>query len=299
MNTTRVRLCGCVRQQAILLLAGVLILTAPKESRSQMFLYRTGQNVATVFDGFEENPDGTFNMVFGYFNRNLEQKLDIPIGPDNNVEPGGPDQGQPTHLLPRLNHYVFRVKVPKDFGTREIVWTLTAHGKTEKAYASLRPEYLLDKGIIQIDEGGGQGAQAEANQAPAVTVEGDMQRTVRAGEVLSLTAIVRDDGLPPPAKRPRRPSLLTLPPTGLRVAWFLYRGSEKDVLFEPEQLKVYPDRRPGSNSPWAPGWMPPPVPADGRYPVKLTFNTPGTFVVRVMAHDGGLINTQNVTVTVQ
>src|SRR5437763_1815465 len=68
-------------------------------------LYYSGQNVAVAFEGWEENADGSFNMVFGYYNRNLDEKVDVPIGPDNNVEPGGPDQGQPTHFFPQRNHY--------------------------------------------------------------------------------------------------------------------------------------------------------------------------------------------------
>ena len=58
--------------------------------------YAKGQNVVPIFEGWERNPDGTFNMLFGYLNRNYEEELDIPVGPDNNIEPGGPDQGQPT-----------------------------------------------------------------------------------------------------------------------------------------------------------------------------------------------------------
>ena len=39
--------------------------------------YATGQNVVPVFEGWERNADGTFNMVFGYMNRNYEEELDI------------------------------------------------------------------------------------------------------------------------------------------------------------------------------------------------------------------------------
>src|ERR1043165_1350930 len=99
-----------------------------------------GQNIAPVFEGWEQNPDGTFNMVFGYFNRNWEEQPDIPIGPDNSISPGPADQGHPTHFYPRRNKFWFRVLVPKDFGRKELVWTLTVHGKTEKAYATLKPD---------------------------------------------------------------------------------------------------------------------------------------------------------------
>jgi len=83
---------------------------------------------------------------------------------------------------------------------------------------------------------------------------------------------------------------------GLRVAWFVYRGPADQVTFDPYQFKTYPDYR--SNSPWTPGWEPPALPPDGRFPVSATFAEPGLFVVRVMAHDGGLKDTEDVTVTV-
>src|SRR5262245_62166323 len=57
--------------------------------------YAKGQDVVPVFEGWERNPDGSFNMVFGYMNRNYEEELDLPIGPDNMIEPGPVDQGQP------------------------------------------------------------------------------------------------------------------------------------------------------------------------------------------------------------
>ena len=113
---------------------------------AQSLTYSRGQNASPAFEGWEENPDGSFNFLFGYMNRNWEEELDVPIGPDNNIEPGGPDQGQPEYFYPRLSRYVFRVKVPKHFGGQELVWTLTAHGRTEKAYATLAPDLEIDEG---------------------------------------------------------------------------------------------------------------------------------------------------------
>ena len=52
-------------------------------------------------------------------NRNWEEEIDVPVGPDNNIQPGGPDQGQPTHFQPRRNRFMFRVRVPKDFSEKE------------------------------------------------------------------------------------------------------------------------------------------------------------------------------------
>ena len=264
-------------------------------ARGQSIMFSSGQNVVPSFEGWELKPDGTFDLLFGYLNRNLDEELDIPIGPDNTVEPGGPDRGQPTHFLPRRNRYVFRINVPKDFGAREVVWTLTIRGKTEKAYASLKPDYVIDKLLIMKDVGalGARKIERE-NKAPTVRVEGATQRTARVGEPVAMIALAADDGIPSPKPVPLRYPV-TADALGLRVAWFVYRGAGK-VTFEPEQFKVYTDYR--SDSPWTPGWAPPPVPPDGKYPVKVTFGAPGTYVLRVMAHDGGLMSTQDVTVTV-
>ena len=91
--------------------------------------YSSGQPVWPAFEGWEKNDDGSFNLVFGYMNDNWEEQPYVPIGPDNNIQPGGPDQGQPTRFQPRRNRFMFRVRVPKDFGQKELVWTLTTQGK--------------------------------------------------------------------------------------------------------------------------------------------------------------------------
>ena len=78
--------------------------------------YSSGQNIAPVYEGWERNPDCSFNMVFGYMNRNYEEQVEVPIGPENVMEPGGPDQGQPTHFYPRRQEFVFKVNVPNNWG---------------------------------------------------------------------------------------------------------------------------------------------------------------------------------------
>ena len=69
--------------------------------------FSSGQDVQPVFEGWLRNADGTFTMVFGYFNRNWEEELAIPAGPDNKLEPGDPDRGQPTYFLPRRQQCSF------------------------------------------------------------------------------------------------------------------------------------------------------------------------------------------------
>jgi hypothetical protein len=258
-----------------------------------------GQNVAVAYEGWEKNPDGSFNLVFGYFNRNWAEQPVVPVGPNNNVEPGGPDQGQPTRFFPRRNRFVFRVRVPSDFGKKEVVWTLTVHGKTERAYATLHPDYILESQILQRNYAGLTPAGMHQNTPPVVMVEGARRRVVKVGEPLSLVASVRDDGIAKPraATKPSQGSEPGYHPAlGLRASWYVYRGHSDRVTFEPEQFKVYPDYE--HNSPWTPGWMPPPFPADGRVPVKVTFGEPGDYVLQVLAHDGGFGVAESVSVTV-
>jgi hypothetical protein len=287
--------------------------------------YSRGQNVSPAFEGWEQNADGSFNFLFGYMNRNWEEEIDVPIGPDNNIEPGGPDQGQPTHLMPRRNRFVFRVRVPKDWGTKELVWTLTTKGKTEKAYASLKPDYFVDDVVVASETGalgaGTSSPEVRANKRPEVRLEATA-RAAKVGDRVELVAWVADDGVPKPraasaaqlaAARararnaspttPRNP-VLTPPSritvgkrTGLHLSWFIYRGDGK-VRFDPMQIKAWEDTRAGANSPWAPLWTPPQLPKDGKIVSYATFEAPGTYVLRVRADDGALYHDQDITVTV-
>ena len=146
-------------------------------------------------------------------NRNWEEEIDVPVGPDNGFAPGLPDQGQPTHFLQRRNRFVFRVPVPKGFTEKdELVWTLTTYGKSEKAYATLRPDYLVDD-VVRASETGALGAgtsspEVRANKAPVVAVEGAKARTVKVGQPLTLTTVVTDDGVPKGRAQPDLGTLL-------------------------------------------------------------------------------------------
>ena len=290
------------RRCAPAVLVVVAVAAASASPRAQQPI--TGLNIAPVYEGWEQNADGSFDLLFGYFNRNWNEWIDLPVGVANSIEPGGPDQGQPTHFLPRRNQFVFRIRVPKDFGNRELVWTLTSNGKTEKAYGTLKPDYVVNATVMAANFGaGGQtGTMPDlvGNVAPVLRIDGERTRNVKAGEPVSLIAVATDDGKP--RARPM-PALIganrTVPnsATGLRLVWFKYRGAG-EVTFDPPQFSAWQDTRDGANSPWAAGWRTPPIPPDNKWEVKATFRTPGEYILRCVAHDGALIATENVTVVV-
>ena len=103
-----------------------------------------GEALFPYLEGWFENPDGTFSVLFGYYNRNSKQSFDIPVGPNNRFEPGNADQGQPTHFRPERNNRMFTVTVPKDFGNRRMTWTITVNGITQAVTAWLDPEYFIE-----------------------------------------------------------------------------------------------------------------------------------------------------------
>lgn len=170
------------------------------------YTYSSGQSVSPAYEGWMPAPDG-YTLYFGYMNTNWLQELDIPVGPDNAIEPGGPDQGQPTHFYPRRNPFLFTIKVPKDLGTKELIWTLTANGKTEKAYASLKTDYQIDNQVISTEVGGDFGSlrdELRTNLPPELNVDGEKRRSVKVGEALTLTTFAGDpDNLP--ARRDGKP----------------------------------------------------------------------------------------------
>ena len=244
--------------------------------------FNTGQDVVPVYEGWLRNSDGTFTFVFGYFNRNWKEELVIPTGVDNRLEPGPADRGQPTYFLSRRQSWIFRVTVPADWGNKELVWTLTAHGRSEKAYATLTPEEEISERII-MTRGNLNPGEDDPNKPPVITI--DSIPAVTAGRPVSLTAQVADDGLPKPrmalqahpgafptAQSDRTGSGLR----GLTATWFEYRGPAQ-VIFEPVG----------------------PIPVvNGQASTTARFADAGTYILRATANDGALSTSAEIVVTV-
>jgi len=126
-----------MEKQARALVGALALLVWPALAGAQSLSFNSGQNVAPAYEGWEEAADGKY-FLFGYMNRNWEEELNVPVGPENGFSGFsglGADLGQPTRFLPRRNRFVFRVKVPAGFTLKdELVWTLTTNGVTEKAF---------------------------------------------------------------------------------------------------------------------------------------------------------------------
>lgn len=274
---------------------------------SAQIQYASGQNVAPIFEGWMKNADGSIDMVFGYLNRNWEEVLHIPIGPDNNVQPSGPDRGQPTVFIPRRiaqppgerrQQFVFRVRLPKEWRRdQELTWTVTAYGRPDRAIGHLDPLLEMDNDVIAMNRGGGLGA--EANKPPAVTLTASAHTVALPGKI-TLTALVSDDGrpaqraggggaTPPSLAAPTSPTRGTAPVPGaenrvqgLHVRWIHYRGAGQ-VTFDPPRSPVAAQ---GSAI------------KDLKAETTATFSRPGTYVLRAFADDTSLFATAEVTVTV-
>jgi hypothetical protein len=103
-----------------------------------------GASITPAFEGWYQNADGTYTLLVGYFNRNRNEAMDIPVGPGNRIEPGPADQGQPTHFQTGRQWGVFAIKVPKDFGTKTLTWYVTANGETQSIPLSLKNGYTIE-----------------------------------------------------------------------------------------------------------------------------------------------------------
>lgn len=251
--------------------------------------FNSGQDVVPSFDGWIRNPDGTFTMVFGYMNRNYQEEPVIPAGSDNKVEPGPVDQGQPTYFLPRRHAWVFQVKVPADWGQKELIWTITAHGRTEKAYATLRMEEEIIPRLV-MSRGNLSPGLDDPNKPPRVSIAPVSSAAV--GSPVTLTALVTDDGLPKPLVPKARPetepgktqtNAAITRRSGLSVSWYEYRGPAKVTFDSTDPIRV---GTPGD-----------PI-TDGKAVTTAHFSQPGTYVLRATANDGALTTEAEVTITV-
>jgi hypothetical protein len=243
---------------AVVLIGSTCSLVAlATQVRGQATTERTGatdQSITGAFEGWYQNPDGTFSLLLGYFNRNTSQTLDIPPGPNNRIEPGGPDQGQPTRFAPRRAWGVFRIVVPKDFGNKKLTWTIVANGQTTSIPMSLNPLWVVEP---FKDAGNGNTPPALKFEPGGPSFMGPPHGiaktlTTTVANALPLTLWVSDD-------KPLRGGRGVASP----VSWSVFRGTG-EVTFE--NARPAPD-------------------AEGRTSTTAKFAAPGEYILRAQAND--------------
>jgi hypothetical protein len=233
-------------------------------------LHDAGASVTGAFEGWFQNPDGTFSLLLGYFNRNLREEIDIPIGPDNRIEPGGPDRGQPTHFLPGRAWGMFAIKVAADFGDNKLTWTIVANGQTTTIPASLKADYEISP-FQEASIGNTPPVLSFEEDGP--TVQGPrgliVDRTAKVDAPLPLTVWVSDDAkLTTSSGAP--PRNLGPPVT---VKWSKYRGPGT-VTFAKERPEIEKIERKDST-----------VPFNGKATTTVMFSQAGEYILHLTAND--------------
>lgn len=243
--------------------AAVVAATSAGQNLPLEPFHNSGQSVTAAFEGWFANSDGTFSILLGYYNRNQQQELDIPIGPQNRIEPGGPDRGQPTHFLPGRQWGVFTVTVPKDFADKKLTWTLTANGQTTNVPFSLAPLWEVEPF-----------KDANGNTPPVLKFEGgasvqgpkpvQLSLAATAGSPFTLNVNASDDAsLIPGMRKPRTPPIA--------LTWSKFRGPGS-VTFSNARPLV--EKTEDSSAGFA-----------GKATTTATFAEPGDYVLHLVAND--------------
>ena len=225
----------------------------------------SGQTVTPAYEGWYRNADGSFTMSFGYYNRNASEAVEIPAGGANFVAPGDRNQGQPTAFYPDRHWGVFGVKVPADFGKKEVVWTLVFRGATYAIPGMLHPNWQID--ALEGEAGSGNTPPVVRFSETGPEARGPMGVTVgpvsaRVGVPASLTVWAKDDGKGATSISGARGAapMVTL-------AWFKHQGPGS-VTFQPATGRA--------------------ASVGASVTSQATFAEPGEYLIRVRANDSAV-----------
>ena len=245
--------CAVLAVGVVVPVAGQLPLPALKDN---------GEAVYPAFEGWYANPDGTFNLLLGYYNRNQKQTLDIPVGANNRIEPGGPDMGQPTYFHARRGWGVFAIKVPKDFGSeKRFTWTIVANGKTASIPVGLIKDYQIEP-FKDTAEGNTPpvlkfSPTGKTFTGPPTEIAHTLTGTV--GQPVALEVIITDDLHQEEGENPAVAG--RTPP--LAQSWHKHRGPG-EVTFSEQRPKIADD---------------------GKTATTATFAAPGEYILRAQGND--------------
>ena len=237
-----------------------------------------GAGITGSFEGWFKNDDGSISFLVGYLNRNRAQDVDVPIGPNNRIDPGGPDLGQPTHFLPGRQTGMFIVTVPKDFTPQQrLTWTITVNGQTNSIPFRLNTDYNVSPFEISHSKTQGNTPPIIRFAEKGATVRGPIAmvskpletRTTSMATPLELSVWADDDaryssGTNAPMKNPPPPVALT---------WSQFRGPGKVTFDKPKpELQKLKGGNVGE-------------PFSGKGVTTAKFSAPGDYILEVLAND--------------
>jgi hypothetical protein len=237
--------------------------------------HKSGDLVAPFFDGFYDNGDGTVTFSFGFLNRNTEEIVDIPLGPNNFIEPAQFNGVQPSHfpvydrggLQGKRERGAFAVTVPANMAGTEVVWTLTHAGRT----------YAVPGRTGSIAYDMSTGPAAFGSLPPAIRFTADSRIstnregvvaervTAKVGTPVALSALVQDRGV----REPYAADLDGKTVFAVNATWILHQGpAGARVQFSAESEKIESE-----------GW--------GVATTQATFPQAGEYIVRLRADNFG------------
>lgn len=233
-------------------------------------MHESGASITGAFEGWFKNSDGSFSFLLGYFNRNSMEEVNIPVGENDRIEPGGPDRGQPTVFLPGRQWGMFLVKVPADFGDKKLTWTIVANGQPTVIPLSLKPDYE----IAPFGEAAGNTPPVLSFEEHGATVQGPAgltsNRVAQVGTPLPLTVWVSDDAKPGSGSGAVSKRIVDHP---VSLTWTKYRGPGT-VMFSKSKPEVEKIDRKDTNAKF-----------NGRATTEAAFSQPGEYILHVTAND--------------
>jgi len=264
----------------------IACMTAPLQAQRIPFSKRVfaeqvlrdfGQPVIPIYEGWYQNADGSYEICFGYFNLNLNEQVDIPLGERNFIEPAQYDGHQPTHfeVVPGMTDVspftsrfrrvfcAFTVTVPSTFGNDDQVWwTLQREGmEPVRTPGTINIAYILDE---PTSKGRGDVAPHLRFSENGTPVQGRHgltapRMTARVGQPLEVNLWVDH----PPTSRGGAP----LSQESIWVAWFKYKGPGDVTITPAEQTLPMDD-------------------GHGMARITATFSEPGEYELLVQSLNG-------------
>jgi hypothetical protein len=232
-----------------------------------------GASITPAYEGWYDNADGSHTFLIGYYNRNVRTAMDIPIGPNNHIDPGGPDLGQPTHFLPGRQTGLFSITVPKAFAKdQKLTWTIVANGEPMVVPFRLNVDYNVSP-FTGLEIGNTPPSlhlfeeKAAPAQGPVAFVSKALAKTATVASGLVIPIWAEDDakyssGTNAPLTTPRPP---------VSLSWSMFRGP-KNVKFESTKLDTIKGGKVDE-------------PYTGKLTTTVTFAEPGEYYLEVLAND--------------